>query len=101
MQKGKYWCFSTLSALALAALAVLPSLQSAEPAQALRLRVSNMVPPNATDPSLVADLRIQQEFLHRNPAVELVRAEGIHLEGALNEVNTIWWSAGSHRTSLP
>ncbi len=45
-------------------------------------------------PGLVADLRIQQEFLYRNHGVELVRAEGIHLEGTVNEVNTIMMGVG-------
>ncbi|MEI6337237.1 MAG: extracellular solute-binding protein [Verrucomicrobiota bacterium] len=53
-----------------------------------------MVSPSATDPAQVADLRIQQEFLRRNPGVELVRAEGIRLEGAVSEVNTIMMVVG-------
>ncbi len=63
-------------------------------AETVRLRVSNMAAPNATEPKAVADLRIQQEFLRRHPSVELVRAEGIRLEGSVSEVATVMMVVG-------
>ena len=68
---------SLFSLLALGVLAFPPQLDAAEK---IRLRVSNMVQPSVTEPMQVAALRIQQEFLRRNPGMELVRAEGITLE---------------------
>ena len=53
-----------------------------------------MVQPSVTEPMQVAALRIQQEFLRRNPGMELVRAEGITLEGTVSEVNTIMMVVG-------
>ena len=83
-----------IATFALITFAALSPLQGATPESNIRLRVSNLVSPSATDPAQVADLRIQQEFLRRNPGVELVRADGIHLEGAVNEVNTIMMIVG-------
>ena len=82
---------SLFSLLALGVLAFPPQLDAAEK---IRLRVSNMVQPSVTEPMQVAALRIQQEFLRRNPGMELVRAEGITLEGTVSEVNTIMMVVG-------
>ena len=84
---------STLRILVLAG-AFLVAMPETVWAETVRLRVSNMAAPNATEPKAVADLRIQQEFLRRHPSVELVRAEGIRLEGSVSEVATVMMVVG-------
>ena len=66
----------------------------AAPAETLRLRVSSLASAGATEPAAVADLRVQQEFLQRNPDIELVAAEGISIEGMVSEVTTVMMVTG-------
>jgi hypothetical protein len=56
--------------------------------------MSGLPSPGATDPTGVAALKIQEEFLRRHPGIELVRAEGIKLENVVNEVTTVMMVAG-------
>ncbi len=61
---------------------------------AVPLRVINLPDPSSTDPIVVAELRVQEEFLRIHPDIRLVRAEGISLDKAVNEVTTIMMIAG-------
>jgi ABC-type sugar transport system permease subunit len=90
---GQQGLLSTLRIFVLAG-AFLIAMPETVWAETVRLRVSNMAAPNATEPKAVADLRIQQEFLRRHPSVELVRAEGIRLEGSVSEVATVMMVVG-------
>ncbi len=63
-------------------------------ADTVRIRVSGLPTAGSTDPSGVAALKIQEEFLRRHPGIELVRAEGIKLENVVNEVTTVMMVAG-------
>jgi len=67
---------------------------AATPPEMLRLRVSSLAPAGATEPAAVADLRVQQEFLRRNPGIELIAAEGIRIEGTVSEVTTVMMVTG-------
>jgi len=58
------------------------------------LRISGLPPASATDPVLLAELRVLEEFQRRYPHIELRPAEGIRLENVATEVSTIMMVAG-------
>ena len=60
----------------------------------IRLRITGLPDPGSTEPTGVAKLRVQQEFLRLHPNVELVSAEGIKLENVVSEVTTVMMVAG-------
>lgn len=60
----------------------------------VQLRVTGLPNSSSTEPTGVAALRVQKEFLRRNPSIELVRAEGIELENVVDQVTTVMMIAG-------
>ena len=85
--------FLAFTLLFTALVGVPERLEAAGP-ERIKLRVSGLPDPSATEPVAVASLNIQKEFLRRNPRVDLVSAEGIRLENVVSEVTTVMMVAG-------
>lgn len=87
------WRRVAIAVLGLLAPLSAPTLR-AQAERTVILRVSGLPMPNATEPIQVAELKVQAEFLRRNPEVRLVAAEGIRLENTVSEVTTLMMIAG-------
>jgi multiple sugar transport system permease protein len=86
--------FTGIFSIACRAQKPAPAEFSGEASGKVVLRVSGLPSPSATDPVLLAELRVLEEFQRRFPHIELRPAEGIRLENVATEVSTIMMVAG-------